>query len=720
MPTLELSFASGESSLSVRRFAAHESISSLFTLSVWARSKSDTIDLEGLVGKDASLRVVSGYAWALNGGTRAWSGICSYVEQVQAEPTGLSTYYFRIVPKLWLLTQRTNYRIYQHLSIPDILDKLLAEWSITPAWQIDRGSYPKLEYKVQYGESDFDFVNRLLEEAGIAFTFPDNDGKTSPLTFSDKLQAGEARAGAPIHFVENPSQAAEQEFITNVRMAHAVKPGATTFRDHDFRNPAFQLFGDAPKAGGPEDMYEQYKYHPGSFLVEGAKGGDTPSADDKGVARYEQKYGKELAERRLQATRADKRSVSFDTNAADLRPGRIFSMDRHPHGALDAGKKLMVSEFTVEGSPDDEWIMSGRALFTDPAVPYRPPVKTSKPTVHGMQSAIIVGPGGQEIHTDEFGRVRVQFPWDREGKNDDNSSCWIRVSQGWGGTGYGLMVIPRIGQEVLIGFLGGDPDQPIIVGRIYNATQQVPYKLPQHKTRSTWKSDSSIGGGGFNEIMFEDLKGKELVWQQAQKNQRRLVKNDEVITVGNDRQKLVKRNETETTLADRVEVTEQNRTEITDAKRTVMIGGTLDKLVKGAETRRTVGDLARKVDASEDIVIGAVKKERVGKTSHLIVGEELHERIGAKHAVEVGREIHIRSGDKIVIEAGAELTIRGPAGFVKLDSSGVIIKGQLVRINSGGEPGEGSGAKPEPARDAQPPEPPKPTPDDVSKTGIAQ
>jgi type VI secretion system secreted protein VgrG len=271
-----------------------------------------------------------------------------------------------------------------------------------------------------------------------------------------------------------------------------------------------------------------------------------------------------------------------------------------------------------------------------------------------------------------------------------------------------------------VGFLGGDPDQPIIVGRIYNATQQTPYKLPQHKTRSTWKSDSSIGGGGFNEIMFEDLKGKELVWQQAQKNQRRLVKNDEVITVGNDRQKLVKRNETETTLADRVEVTEQNRTEITDAKRTVMIGGTLDKLVKGAETRRTVGDLARKVDASEDIVIGAVKKERIGKSSHLIVGEELHERIGAKHAVEVGREIHVRSGDKIVIEAGAELTIRGPAGFVKLDSSGVIIKGQLVRINSGGEPGEGSGLKIEAARDAEPPEPPKPTPDDVSKTGIAQ
>jgi type VI secretion system secreted protein VgrG len=720
MPTLDLSFESGESSLSVRRFTVHEAISSLFTVSVWARSKNESIDLEGLVGKGAGLRIVAGYKWALGGGARYWTGICSYIEQVHAEPTGLSTYYLRIVPKLWLLTQRKGHRIYQHLSIPDIVDKLLGEWTITPTWDIDRGSYPKLEYKVQYGESDFSFMSRLIEEAGIAFTFPDNDAKGSLLTFSDKLQSGQARSGPPVHFVDNPNQAAEKEFVTHVRIAHEVKPGASTFRDYDFRNPAFQLFGEATKAPAPEDKYEQYTYDPGAFLIEGAKGGDTPTADDKGVARYEQKYGVDLSQRTLHATRADKRNISFDTNTVDLWPGQIFSMENHPHNELDVGQKLLMAEFSIEGTPGEEWTMSGRALFADAKVPYRPPVKTTKPTVHGMQSAVIVGPSGQEIHTDEFGRVRVQFPWDREGKNDDGSSCWIRVSQGWGGGGYGMMVIPRIGQEVLVGFLAGDPDQPIIVGRVYNATQQTPYKLPQHKTRSTWKSDSSMGSDGFNEIMYEDLKGKELVWQQAQKNQRRLVKNDEVITVGNDRQKLVKANEIETTLADRTEVTEKNRTEITDANRAVMIGQKLDKLVKGAETRRTIGDLQRKVDANEDIVIGQVKKERIGKKSHLIVGEELHEKIGQKHAVEVGREIHIRSGDKIVIEAGADLTIRGPAGFVRLDSSGVIIKGQLVRINSGGEPGEGSGAKPESAKDAQPPEPPKPTPDDVSKTGIAQ
>ena len=170
-------------------------------------------------------------------------------------------------------------------------------------------------------------------------------------------------------------------------------------------------------------------------------------------------------------------------------------------------------------------------------------MKTPKPQVSSVQSAVVVGPSGQEIHVDEFGRVRVQFPWDREGNNDDFSSCWIRASQGWAGTGYGMIVIPRIGQEVLVGFLDGDPDQPIIVGRVFNQTQQVPYKLPDHKTRSAWKSNSSLGGNGFNEIMFEDLKQEELLWMQAQKNLRKLVKNDESITVGHDRRKFVKENE---------------------------------------------------------------------------------------------------------------------------------------------------------------------------------
>ena len=739
MPVLELSFESGESSLSVRRFSVNEAISSFFTVSVWARSKNESIDLPSIVGKEAGLRVVAGYKWALLGAARYWTGVCSYMEQVQAEPTGLSTYYLRIVPKLWLLTQRRGHRIYQHLSIPDIIDKLLGEWRIKPIWQIDRGKYPKLEYKVQYGDSDYAFMSRLLEEAGIAFVFPDNDAKGSELTFSDKLHAGAPRGAPPIHYVDNPSQAAEKEFVSHVRIAQEVRPGAHTIRDYDFRNPAFQLFGEATMAPSPEDKLEQYQYDPGSFLVEGAKGGDTPVADDKGVARYEQKYGNDLAERSLLSTRADKRSVAFDTNTIDLWPGQIFSVENHPNAELDVGKKLMVAEFSVEGTPGDEWSMSGRALFVDAKVPYHPPLKTPKPVVHSVQSATVVGPGGQEIHTDEFGRVRVQFPWDREGKKDDGSSCWIRVSQGWAGTGFGMIMIPRIGQEVLVGFLEGDPDQPIIVGRVFNATNQVPYKLPQHKTRSTWKSDSSLGGGGFNEIMFEDLKGKELVYMQAQKNLRKLVKNDETITVGNNRQKLVVVNELETTGANRTEVTGANRTEITGANRTTVIGGNRSKLIKGDEIERTEGNLVIYIGQDQDITIKKSKREQIDGDSHLrvkgkrnqridgnqslTVKKNRQEKIGKNHAMEVGDEIHLKAGTALVIEAAKDLTLKGPGGFIRIDASGVTIKGNLVKINSGGSPGKGSGASPEePAEvvEAVIEEPEKPEPDNVAITGLAQ
>ena len=737
MPVLELTFASGDDSFSVRRFSVQESISNLFTVSVWACSPNQDVDLETIVGKAATFRSVSGWVYASLGGARYWTGVVSYIEQLQAEPTGLSTYALRIVPKLWLLGQRRNYRIFQHLSIPDIVGKILKEWSIEPIWKIDRGKYPKLEYKVQYGETDYALISRLLEEAGIAFTFPDDDKAGSKLMLGDVLHRVAPRAAPPVPYVDNPNQAAEKEFVTRVRLAHEVRPGAHTIRDYDFRNPVFPLFGDAPKAKPPEDKYEQYHYQPGSMLVETGKGGDTPVADDKGVARYVQEAGKDRAERALLGERKGRRSVTFDTNTIDLWPGVIFSIDGHPHAELDSSKKLLVTEFSVEGSPAGEWTMSGKAVFAE--VPYRPSLNTQKPHVNGVQSAVVVGPKGQEIHTDEFGRVRVQFPWDREGKLDDGSSCWIRVSQGWAGTGYGMLVLPRIGHEVLVGFLDGDPDQPVVVGRVFNAIEQVPYKLPQHRTRSTWKSDSSLGSNGFNEIMFEDLKGKELVYVQAEKNLRKLVKHDETITVGNNRQKLVVMNELETTGVNRTEVTGVNRTEITGVNRATVIGGNREKLVKGNEIEKTDGNLTILVGQDQDIVIKQVKRERVEGDSHLrvkgkrnqridknqslTVGKNQQEKVGKSHALEVGKEIHLKAGSALVIEAAKDLTIKGPGGFIRIDASGITIKGTMVNINSGGSAGSGAGSSPEApdeAIEAVVIEPVKPLPDNVAKTGFLQ
>ncbi|MDI1480055.1 type VI secretion system tip protein TssI/VgrG [Polyangium sp. y55x31] len=740
MPILELKVASG-ADLSVRRFTVEESVSTLSTIAVWARCEEPDVDLEGIIGKEASFKIVHGVRFVAGLGSRTWKGVVTHVEQVHGVAPlpgqkAESTYFLRIAPKAWLLTQRRGHRIYQHLSIPDIVDKLLGEWGIQPVWKIDRGTYPKLEYKVQYGESDYTFMSRLVEEAGIAFTFPDEAGTN--ITFHDKLEKGPKRGGLPIPYIEEPNQESEKEFVTNVRLSHEVRPGLHTQRDYDFRRPSYELAQQSPRAAAPEDKYEQYVYQPGSFLSETGKAdGNTPVADDKGVARHDEKYGKGRAERALLGRRMGRRQVAVDTNCPDLAPGMIFNIGHHPHPEIGEGADLLVIDLRIEGSPQDEWSISARSVYTD--VIYRPPMRTPKPKLNNVQSATVVGPPGQEIHVDEFGRVRVQFPWDREGTFDDNSSCWIRVSQGWAGTGYGMIVIPRIGQEVLVGFLDGDPDMPIITGRVFNATQIVPYELPKYKTRSTWKSNSSLGGNGFNEIMFEDLKTRELVWMQAEKNLRKYVKNDEIITIGHDRQKYVVRNEIESTSGSRVEVTSVNRIEITDKDRTLFVGGGSLKLVNGDEHEITDGNMQLLIQKDQDVVVRQMRRERVEKDSSLyVVGnrnervdgtlsvtvdKNHYEKIAKNAALEVSKEIHLKAGSSIVIEAAKDLTLKGPGGFIRIDSKGVTIKGNLVRINSGGSAGSGSGSKPivpDEAKLAVVDEPERPKPIDLRVEGIGQ
>ncbi len=729
MAELKLAFQGGESSLDVRRFQVYERVSGLFMASVWARSPRHDIDLETILGKPAQFHISSGLREVADN-SRQWSGVCSFMEQVKAETTGSeahSTYFLRIVPKLWLLTQQTGYRIFQHVTIVDIVEQMLEKWHVRPVWNVDRSRYKKLEYKVQYGESDYAFVCRLLEEAGICFTFPDNNN--SRVTFWDKIQENPPRAGE-VPYVDNPNEAAQKEFVTRVQFSHAVRPGAFTIADYDRRRPSFTLSGEAPKGASPEAGYEQYRYAPGAALMDEGQPAGTPTADDKGTARHDQPFLKERATRELEALRADQCMVNFDSNVLGLAPGVVFRIGDHPHG--EVGKPLLVTELTTAGNTADEWSAAAEAVHAER--PYRPKVLTPKPTVHGVQSATVVGPAGEEIHTDEFGRVRVQFPWWREGKSDDNSSCWIRVSQGWAGTGFGLINLPRIGQEVLVSFLAGDPDQPMVTGRVFNATQPVPYKLPEHKTRSTWKSCSSPGGEGFNELMFEDLKGKELIYIQAEKNLRKLVKNDETITVGHDRQKWVKNDEFETTDHDRTEITGNDRTEITQGNRYTVIGKNRKHFIGGDEFERSLGNHQRYVGKSQDIVIMQTRRERIEGDDNLVVKgdrrekvdgnhslmvfSDRHEKVDQSYALSVDDEIHIKSGTQLVVEA-SDITIAGPAGFIRLDGGGITIKGSMVYINSGGTTaGKGSGCDPVQPDDATEAdfEPPEPyTPDDVAK-----
>jgi type VI secretion system secreted protein VgrG len=659
MPTLDFTCAIG-SPFDVRRFHVHEAIDGMFEVEITGVSADFNIDLDAIVGQAASFAAQTGYSAVLGGG-RQWSGIVTFAEQVQGMEQGrhgtsvLSTYRVRMAPSLWRLTQRTNHRIFQRISIPDIVEKVLKEWRVEPTWKIERSDYPKLEYKVQYGESDYAFVCRLLEEAGICFYFEDLEGETK-LTLNDNPQKNPKRKGPPIVYEDSPLEAAQREYVTSLRLGHEVRPGASQHIDFDFRNPSFRLMAEADKAAAPEDVYEQFEYNPGAFLIEG-KPGATPTADDKGAYRYEATHGEKRAKRFLESVRTGKRGVWFDTNVIDLGPGTVFQVEHHPHESLSAD--LLLTHFSIGGTHDGKWHMSGRALFA--AEPYRPVLRTPRPKAYGVQSATVSGPAGQEIHVDEFGRVRVQFPWDREGKSDDESSVWMRVSQGWAGTGFGIIAIPRIGQEVLVGFLGGDPDDPIIVGRVYNAVNPVPYKLPENKTVSGWKTNSSPTSGGYNELKLEDKANKELIYVQAQKDLHKLVKRDWT--------ERIERHHHRTVLENQHLIVKKDKRE----------------LIKKDDHLHVEGHRLQKID---------------GSTS-LTVGTDQQEKIGNKHAVDAGKEIHLKAGSKVVLEAGSQLTIKGPGGHVTIHGGGIDIVGTLVKINSGGAPASGGGSSPKAPKDAE-------------------
>jgi type VI secretion system secreted protein VgrG len=509
MITLRLQLESNEA-LDVRSFSVHEAISTPFAATIVAVSPDEDIDLDAVIGRPATFFLEPPGRRA-----RLWEGVVSFMEQVQAEQPEpgapvISTYVLRLVPRLWLTTLRRQNRIFQHLDVPSIARRVLGEHGITFEARLVE-PHPEQEYRVQYGESDFAFISRLLEEEGIAYWFEqgasDGDGKpTSRLVLGDAPQA--APRGEPLRFVENPTKIPGVEYISRLALSHEVRPGRHTIRDYDFLKPDYELFGNADHSAA-EQLYEQYHYEHGAFTHD--------------------KDGDRRATVALQSTRRPRRNVRYSTSCLDLGPGMVFGIAGHPRKDVTTDTPLLALSATLEGTSQDDWRLSGEAAFAD--YPHRPERKTPLPRMSGVQSALVVGPVGQEIHTDELGRIKVQFHWDREGKRDDQSSCWVRVSQGWGGAGYGMMALPRVGQEVVVTFWEGNPDQPLVVGRVYNMKNQVPFKLPEEKTRSTWRSQSSPASGGFNEITLEDKKGEELVYLHAEKDLKQIIKHDRHVQV---------------------------------------------------------------------------------------------------------------------------------------------------------------------------------------------
>jgi type VI secretion system secreted protein VgrG len=570
---LQVTVASGDV-FDVREFNVHQGMSSLFTVTLTALCSNADVDFGGVIGKEASFRL---HGPGLDGAPRTWNGICSELHQLKVEEAGLSTYHIRIVPRLWLASQRQNHRIFQNKTELEIATQILEEWGV----EIDKritGTYKSRKYRVQYAETDFVFASRMLEEAGISFYFAEKDNRTV-CVLADAPQSNNERS-RPIAFRDAPN-VADKEHVTDVCVSRQIRPGKVTLRDHDYRRPAAFSLGASAAAGGVEESLENFEYTPGAFIFSTDKGDPTPHADDHGMHRADESEGQKLAEKRLHAARSDSSVTTFNTNVIDLAPGSVLRVLDHPQRELASDKRQLVLESVITGRRDEELLHSCHVRSADQ--PYHPPLRQAKPKVSGVESATVVGPAGEEIHTDEFGRVRVQFHWDREGARDAFSSCWIHVSQPWSGAGFGGSNLPRIGQEVIVDFLGGDPDRPVITGRVYTNLQKTPYKLPENKTQSGWKTNSSPNTGGYNELMFEDKAGSELLRMRAEKDMATRVNHDKALSVGRDRSAEVQRDDEERVTG--------NQTQAVGGNQLSRVFENLLSLVGGDRVMKTIGNL---------------------------------------------------------------------------------------------------------------------------------
>ena len=631
----------------------------LFEISIEAVSEDPDIDFEAIAGQRMTFRIRKDTS---EHGGRTWTGLCRHIEQVSVEERGLSVYRLVLVPALWLLTQRKNQRMFQRESEVDIARKLLAEWRIAFAESLT-GTYGKREYRVQYGETDFTFLRRMLEDAGVALHFR-TEGDETQVVLSDAPQRN-TRREPPIAFRDNPTTAA-REHVTHVHVGRTIRPGKYTVRDHDHRrSPSFDFKGSTGAVDGVEGLLEQFEYSPGAFVFESEKArGEAPSTgDDRGCFRSDDRFAAVLAERKLSAGRTSARTVTFETNTLDLAPGSVVSFVDHPRSELSPGKGLLITRLSLSGESNGAWKCTCEAVSADTA--YHPPAVTPRPKASGVESATVVGPDGEEIHTDELGRVRVHFHWDRESRMNERSSCWIHMSQPWGGSGFGGTTVARIGQEVIVDFLGGDPDRPVIVGRLYTALQTTPYKLPDNKTQSGLRSRSSPGGDGdnYNELMFEDRKGQELLRLQAEKDLHKLVKNDENVTIGRDRTKLVKNDDTLTVDNDRTKLVKndenvtigndrvklvkndesvtigRDRTKVVENDEQSTIGNNRTKLVKNDESVTIGNDRSKLVKNDEHVTIGNDRSKLVKNDEHVTIGNDRIKRVKNDEHVTIGKNL---------------------------------------------------------------------------------
>jgi type VI secretion system secreted protein VgrG len=606
----------GKDALILTALDAHEWVSRPFQYDCRFVSGDENLDFKKIIGQSITLELE-----IAEGEKRFFNGRVARFSQSDADSSG-AVYHARIVPWFWFLTRRTDCRIFQGDSVTKILETVFSRHRQIVDYKKldpDNDKYDPIPYCVQYRESDFHFASRLMEEWGIAYYFEHSDKGHKLVLFNDaaKIAAcpGQAKAscGSAEEADKNPG------LVTEWHVQQEFRSGAYALTDYNFRDPGLDL-GVQTKtrsAVGGNDAYEIFDY-PGSYQALGP--------------------GDKRAQRCIEGEECASNAVNGAGNCYGFTPGYKFDLAGHVRSSFNSTYLLTEVHHTFAQAVGSGGAGPGNAEYRNSfvclphAVPYRPPLLTPKPVIQGAQTATVVGDGKKEIDIDELGCVVVKFHWDRYAAGDATSSCRIRVSEAWGGKGWGAFFAPRIGQEVIVEFLEGDPDRPIITGRVYNGTQTPPYGNGEHmgiKSQSTPKG----GAANFNEIRMEDSKGKELFYMQAEKDHRVLVKNNEDRTVG------------------------ANKTEQVTLNKTVGVGGNLGETVSGIRTETVKLVSAESVGLGKAMSCGAAYLVNVGAIMNTaVIGAKLEE-VGLFRMTAVGGTSTEKVRGKKKINSNGDMTL---------------------------------------------------------------
>ena len=613
----------GPDVLLLNEMGGGEELGRLFNYELQLTSLDANIDLNQLLGKPMSVGLQ-----LADGGERHFHGIVARCSQ-NIDQGQFASYQVTLRPWLWLLSRTSDCRIFQNLSIPQIIKQVFRDLGFSDFEDALSRPYREWEYCVQYRETSFDFVSRLMEQEGIYYFFRHEQDR-HVLVLADAYGAHTTVPGyASIPYYPKDEQQRERDHMHNWHLAQEVQPGSLELNDYDFQRPSASIDVRSamprPHTAGDYPLYD----YPGTYVQ---------SAD-----------GEHYARTRIEALQTLHEQIEFSGNARGLGSGHLFSLtgfsrqDQNREYLIVGIRYYIVQESLESGGGSGGAQFESSLTCIDAQQSFRPLASTHRPIVKGPQTALVVGPKGEEIWTDQYGRVKVHFYWDRHDQSNENSSCWIRVSQSWAGKNWGSMQIPRIGQEVIVSFLEGDPDRPIITGRVYNAEQTVPYDLPENATQSGMKSRSSKGGtpANFNEIRMEDKKGLEQLYIHAERNQDIVVEVDESHSVGHDRNKSIGHNET------------------------VTIGNNRLRIVK-----------------QEDI---------------LSVGQRKTDSISQSYVIEVGENLRLVCGESILeLNASGQINLTGVQISFYASGDAEFNTGGVLHLNNGGGPGatpDGQGQK---------------------------